>query len=267
MDAINTQVETEPEFHPKFDGFEFVSSVDVDAGCIWVGDPCYVLKDPNEKRPEDLGANWHDICDRFFKRSGYHEMQKLFREHQYAARDAIQETEEYKKRFAAYIESMKTKSEDPDAHQKIADEWFNWQHEQERAWLDANPFDPKKRVDLGYANFTHDLGHGGMGTMISTNYGDGSYPVYIKYGKNGRPSMVLIDFLANDCEYTEPVADADLYTVEKFKELVESESIIASDGTAYPSNGTHYDPDYELDIDQLEYSLDDDTTHIVWCNV
>lgn len=37
-----------------------VGSVAVDAGHIWVGDPCYIL-DPSLKRPKELGKDWNDV--------------------------------------------------------------------------------------------------------------------------------------------------------------------------------------------------------------
>jgi hypothetical protein len=41
----------------------------VDAGLIWIGDPCYILhKDPNakedyDKPPKDIGENWSGFCE------------------------------------------------------------------------------------------------------------------------------------------------------------------------------------------------------------
>lgn len=54
--------------HPEFPTFTEVGAVDVDAGMIWVGDPCYIL---DGERPAGLGKVWNDFCDLFFKRSGY----------------------------------------------------------------------------------------------------------------------------------------------------------------------------------------------------
>jgi hypothetical protein len=48
-------------------------------------------------------------------------------------------------------------------------------------------------------SFNHDLGHEGLGVVVSTGYGDGTYPVYVKYiddrdwGK--RVVGVYVDFL------------------------------------------------------------------------
>ena len=49
------------------------------------------------------------------------------------------------------------------------------------------------KLDKNVAEFNHDLGHSGMGMMLSTYHGDGSYPVYVRF-KHGRPAQVVIDF-------------------------------------------------------------------------
>lgn len=262
---IETPVVEELEFHPRYDGFQYVSSVDVDAGCIWVGDPCYVLKDPGEARPADLGANWGDICSRFFERSGYDAARKAYRERRYEAREALQNSPEYKERFDAYLAAVKDL--DKEAAKKAAQEFLAWEEEQENAWLDANPFDDSS-IDKGFANFTHDGGHGGMGTMLNTNFGDGTYPIYIKYGKNGRPSQVLIDFLAGDAEYTELVDldDCHLMTVDEFKKAVESGSYIDDDGDGYPVSDGKMDSEMLIRPSEAAYAIPDDATHIAWFN-
>ena len=177
------------EFHPTFPAFKEVGSLDVDAGSIWIGDGCYVLKDKDEARPKDLGDDWHDICTRFFDRSGYS-----------AYTNEWQAWAHYRDRYLfdseEWIEWMKTYSDDPQ-HHKHGTAAYRRKHDlmtkvYER-YAAENPFQPKA-IDKGCANFTHDGGHGGMGMMISTFYGDGSYPVYIEYGEGGRPRRVLIDF-------------------------------------------------------------------------
>lgn len=54
-------------FHDEFPGFREVGSVDVDAGLIWVGAPCYVIRDSDETRPSSLGKDWFGFCDNLFK--------------------------------------------------------------------------------------------------------------------------------------------------------------------------------------------------------
>lgn len=45
--------------------WETVGSVDVDAGILWIGDPCYILhRDGQDRTPKDIGSNWHEFCDK-----------------------------------------------------------------------------------------------------------------------------------------------------------------------------------------------------------
>lgn len=195
------------EFHPKHPEFKFVGHVDVDAGSIWVGDGCYVLKDKDEARPKDFGDDWHGICNRFFERSGYDAHHEEFRKwHEWAWRDAWHATTEFEvirdRRPEKTPEDEKINFSKEDEIAKTAyGRWIKEWVEAERAfaekWRSEHPFTPTV-TNTGVASFKHDLGHDGMGLMISTNYGDGSYPVYIKYGTNGRPSQVLIDFYGED---------------------------------------------------------------------
>src|SRR5690606_15746733 len=165
-----------------FPAFTQVGSVDVDAGCIWVGDPCYVLKDADEARPKDLGDNWHDICKRFFTRSGYDARSSDFQVYARRRDQALFQTPEFEALMAE-----KPRGEDFDARSWEVKKAFYEKYDAE------NPFKSDK-IDTGVANFTHDGGHGGMGLMLSTYMGDGTYPVYVEYGEDNRPRRVLIDF-------------------------------------------------------------------------
>lgn len=42
--------------------------------------------------------------------------------------------------------------------------------------------------------FNHDSGHAGLGVCVRTPYGDGTYPVYGKYNKDGELKRIEIDF-------------------------------------------------------------------------
>lgn len=51
------------------DTFEIAGHITVDAGLIWVGDPCYIIVDEDEPRPKELGSNWGDFCNKIFNHS------------------------------------------------------------------------------------------------------------------------------------------------------------------------------------------------------
>jgi len=179
--------------HKEYPNFVEVSSVDVDSGSIWIGDPCYVIKDSDEKRPDDLGSDWHGICNRFFERSGHTEDMRNWFKWQSKRENAWMNGPE----FEDYINSLKNRGDianTPEEQKKIVDHLVELRKKASEEFEKANPYVPTPGLDKGFANFTHDGGHGGMGTMTDTYYGDGSYPVYIEYGKNGRPRKVLIDF-------------------------------------------------------------------------
>ena len=43
--------------------WEKVGVIGVDAGLCWVGDPCYIIKDPGEERYKELGKDWQEFCE------------------------------------------------------------------------------------------------------------------------------------------------------------------------------------------------------------
>jgi len=45
--------------------------------------------------------------------------------------------------------------------------------------------------------FNYDLGHPGLGVVVSTGYGDGVYPVYAEI-RDGRIAKVWVDFFDDD---------------------------------------------------------------------
>lgn len=76
------------------------------------------------------------------------------------------------------------------------DTWQTWDSDEMR-------FEDHSRVAgeygyLGACNATLTKGYGELGNssavVMSTGYGDGLYPVYIKLDENGRISMAVIDF-------------------------------------------------------------------------
>jgi hypothetical protein len=44
---------------PLEDGWEKVGVVGVDAGLVWLGDPCYIL---HTKKPKAIGKDWGDLA-------------------------------------------------------------------------------------------------------------------------------------------------------------------------------------------------------------
>lgn len=50
--------------------WEKAGEVDVDAGLLWLGDPCYVLHKNDSDRAPDLGASWEQFCARLEEREG-----------------------------------------------------------------------------------------------------------------------------------------------------------------------------------------------------
>lgn len=110
------------------DGYERIGEIDVDAGCAWIGDPCYIIRDDDERRPF---PDWQTFCRK----------------------------------------------------------------------LDAAKHDEQR-----YTSFAHDGSpvngetSEGMGMVISTGYGDGTYPVYAKRDRGGRILEVRVLFDDQDAD-------------------------------------------------------------------
>jgi hypothetical protein len=51
--------------------------------------------------------------------------------------------------------------------------------------------------------FHYDLGHPGLGVVVSTGYGDGTYPVYAEFTEGGRVARVWVEFIGQDDEADE----------------------------------------------------------------
>ena len=51
--------------------------------------------------------------------------------------------------------------------------------------------------------FAYDLGHAGLGIVVSTGYGDGVYPVYAEFNDEGRIARVWVEFIGQDDESDE----------------------------------------------------------------
>jgi hypothetical protein len=50
----------------------------------------------------------------------------------------------------------------------------------------------------GTKQFNFDLGHAGLGVVVSTGWGDGVYPVYATFDDDGRVASVTVEFLAEE---------------------------------------------------------------------
>lgn len=44
--------------------WELAGHFGVDAGIVWIGDPCYILHKEKEKLPDTLGKDWGDFCNK-----------------------------------------------------------------------------------------------------------------------------------------------------------------------------------------------------------
>lgn len=99
-------------------GWERVGVVGVDAGLVWLGDPCYVL---HGEKPKAIGRDWGDFV---------------------------------------------------------------------------------KKLDLGLGNDTmqmnYDKGHPGLGVVVVSGYGDGTYPVEVRRAKDGTVAEVRVVFLEDE---------------------------------------------------------------------
>lgn len=63
----------------------------------------------------------------------------------------------------------------------------------------------------GAQQFHHDSGHGGLGVVISTGWGDGIYPVQVKKTSDGRIAEVRVIFINEDKEDLYEDEDNDFY--------------------------------------------------------
>ena len=39
-----------------------IGTIGVDAGIVWIGDPCYIMH-KEEETPSTIGKNWGEFCD------------------------------------------------------------------------------------------------------------------------------------------------------------------------------------------------------------
>lgn len=53
----------------------------------------------------------------------------------------------------------------------------------------------KSKEKDGVAQWQYDLGHDGLGVSVSTGYGDGAYPVYVRRNSEGRIAEAKVVFI------------------------------------------------------------------------
>jgi Protein of unknown function (DUF4241) len=54
-----------------------------------------------------------------------------------------------------------------------------------------------------FRQYDYDLGHPGLGVVVSTGYGDGTYPVFAEFNEDGRIAKVWVEFIGRDDEADE----------------------------------------------------------------
>lgn len=63
-----------------------------------------------------------------------------------------------------------------------------------KTWLEFCDMLNDKFYKDGHKQFDYSLGHPGLGVVVSTGYGDGTYPVFIKKNEEGRVVGVMVKF-------------------------------------------------------------------------
>lgn len=49
-----------------------------------------------------------------------------------------------------------------------------------------------------HKQFNYDLGHSGLGVVVSTGNGDGAYPVFAEFTREGRVARVCVEFIPDE---------------------------------------------------------------------
>lgn len=182
-----------------FNRSEFVQMgyVDVDSGTLWIGDPCYIVTDENE---------YSAMSDHYFEASGYNKSMVSVQEWSRPMEVIDKVYLEFDiSRKLNEIETMDIDpSEKSELTSKLLKELRTVEREAIEKWQKENPYEkwcknlPEVRRFKHYASFPHPGGWDGKGIMMSTNYGDGSYPCYMKYDEDGQPSLLVVDLGAGE---------------------------------------------------------------------
>jgi hypothetical protein len=67
-------------------------------------------------------------------------------------------------------------------------------------WIDFCDILERAEQNPTAMQFHYDLGHPGLGVVVSTGYGDGEYPVYAEFNEEGRIARVCVEFIRDDEE-------------------------------------------------------------------
>lgn len=154
--------------------------VDVDAGLMMVGDPCYTLPDKEEGQSsarDELGPDWGKFCDRLWE-----EEQEVLD----------------KKGIDTYVE-----------HFLINDDGSVAIGEDGLPMLNPDELKQRRAIEEAKPKVYHPWkGHKGAAIVTQTGYGDGTYPVEVEYiefdhpkhGKETRVKSVKVVFIGDDEE-------------------------------------------------------------------
>jgi hypothetical protein len=56
-----------------------IGEIGVDAGLVWIGDPCYILHKTKKEQPKDIGKSWREFIDKLMP----NEKPKVFQQFNY----------------------------------------------------------------------------------------------------------------------------------------------------------------------------------------
>ena len=171
----------QPDHHPEYPLFVKRGTFDMDAGLIWIGDPCYVF-DHEQPTPKEV-ATWDDFLKVYHERSG----EDAAEEEGWGIDDEGSFVMMDEPAYVALNDAWLSNKGDKDAQNAIA----AYSRQFCKDWRASHPL----KAPASYvASFNHDLGHSGLGLALSSYRGDGIGVVSVEYGANGKPRRVLIDF-------------------------------------------------------------------------
>lgn len=201
---------------------EFVDtdiSLDVDAGITYFGDLGAMFGEDDP--PVDICGGWSAFCEKYFDRSGYNKsfgygsvMSDLFRVELHiesGIEKNITTSEEFLKRLKWTIECVKDSHPEVDVDFQYVVNNIN-DFEKIKEYLKS--IHEKYDTYNGYSMYTYDSGEN-LGCVVDTNFGDGSYPVYVKYNEQGEVTHFMVVYERPSCyRNTEDEEDEEDYESE-----------------------------------------------------